>query len=174
MAIVRCGRGHFYDDEKYTDCPMCASKNSPLNAEPGGDERTMALFTPSFNNDDERTIGINLKTKNCDPVVGWLVCMEGENMGRDYRIHSGRNFIGRDFSNDIAISYDPTINRKDAGYIIYEPRKNMFMAVNGESACITVDGELASKPCIITEESEIYIGKYKFALAAFCKGDKRW
>ena len=30
-----------------------------------------------------------------DPVVEWLVCIDGPEKGRDYRIRSGNNYIGR-------------------------------------------------------------------------------
>lgn len=171
MAIVKCGRGHFYDDAKYDTCPMCGKTSE--NAD--DDIKTMAFFNRgAADADDEKTIGINLKNNKCDPVVGWLVCVDGPEKGRDYRIHSGRNFIGRDYSNDISLPDDKTINRKDAGYIIYEPHKNIFLAVNGESASISVNGALANNPVVITEDDNISIGIYKFALVAYCKGDKKW
>jgi hypothetical protein len=171
MAVVKCGRGHFYDDAKYDKCPMCNKSEQSRD----DDIKTMSFFSaPQSNTDDEKTIGINFKKNKCDPVVGWLVCTDGPEKGRDYRIRSGRNFIGRDYSNDISLPDDPAINRKDAGYIIYEPHKNMFLAVNGESAVITVNGDLANTPMVITEDDDISIGAYRFALVAYCKGDKRW
>ena len=36
-----------------------------------------------------------------DPVVGWLVCIEGATKGNDYRIHSQNNYIGRSARMDI-------------------------------------------------------------------------
>ena len=43
-----------------------------------------------------RTVGLIRKRTGLDPVVGWLVCIAGPDKGRDYRIHSERNFLGRE------------------------------------------------------------------------------
>lgn len=169
MAIVKCSRGHYYDDEKYSECPMCKNSENDNDI----DVRTMAVYSVK-NGDDEKTIGINFKKNNCDPVVGWLVCVDGPDKGRDFRIHSGRNFIGRAYKNDIPLSGDNTINRENAGYIIYEPHKNMFMAANGEGLSIYVNDTEIMKPCVLQEGDRITIGKYTLELVAYCKGDKKW
>ncbi len=169
MAIVKCVHGHYYDDEKYSDCPMC--KNANHN---NVDIKTVGLYSTSKNNNDEKTIGINLKKNSCDPVVGWLVCIEGPDRGRDFRIHSGRNFMGRDYKNDIPISGDSSITRENAGYIIYEPRKNVFMVANGESMSMFVNDKEIINPCILNDGDKISIGTYVFELVIYCKGDKKW
>lgn len=171
MAIVKCSKGHYYDDAKYESCPMCtqsATSGSTI------DEKTMAYFAPKNNFDDEKTIGINFKKNNIDPVAGWLVCTDGPEKGRDFRIHSGRNFIGRDFANDIVLTGDLSIARKREGCLIYEPHKNNFIIMNDEGASIFVNDELITKPTIISEKDLISIGKYKFSFVAYCKGDVKW
>lgn len=45
--------------------------------------------------DRGQTIALVQKEMGIDPVVGWLVCISGAEKGRDYRIHSDNNFIGR-------------------------------------------------------------------------------
>ncbi|MGN1318432.1 MAG: FHA domain-containing protein [Lachnospirales bacterium] len=170
MAIVKCGHGHYYDDEKYDICPMCQEADNRKNI----DEKTMAFYAPDKSFDDEKTIGINFKKNNCDPVAGWLVCTEGPEKGRDFRIHAGRNFIGRDFSNDIVLTGDKSIGRNNEGCIVYEPHKNIFIIMNDQGASISVNGDVITKPVVITEEDLINIGQYKFSFVAYCKGDKKW
>ena len=46
------------------------------------------------------------------PVVGWLVCIEGNDRGRDFRLHSGYNSIGKNAENDVSIPSDGTIDGK--------------------------------------------------------------
>ncbi len=169
MAIIKCERGHFFDDEKYESCPMCNRGGSGDD----GDVKTMALFS-SIHNDDEKTIGINFKKTNCDPVVGWLICVDGPEKGRDFRIHSGRNFIGRDMTNDIYLTEDASISRKNEGYLIYEPRSNSFIVMNGEGASIYVNDEPISEPTKIKDYDRVSIGSYVFDFIAYCKGDKKW
>ena len=50
------------------------------------------------------------QTRPMLPVVTWLVCIDGPSKGRDYRIHSQNNFIGRSRSMDICIEGDNTIS----------------------------------------------------------------
>ena len=41
MAIIQCGAGHYYDNEKFSECPHCA-----MAAQAGGGEKeslTVAL-----------------------------------------------------------------------------------------------------------------------------------
>ncbi|MCD8239186.1 MAG: FHA domain-containing protein [Clostridiales bacterium] len=168
MAIVKCGKGHYYDDEKYQQCPIC-EKSGRASA----DEKTMAFFTPKADL-DERTIGFNFKKTGCDPVVGWLVCIDGPEKGRDFRIHSGRNFIGRDFSNDIPLANDGNISRKEVGYVIYEPKKNKFLVMNGEGAGVYLNGKLITEPTELKNYDRVKIASYDMEFIAYCKGDKKW
>ena len=168
MAIVKCNKGHYYDDSKYNSCPMCDRKRSSNDI----DEKTVAYFAPKA--DDERTISINFKKTNCDPVVGWLVCIDGPEKGRDFRLHSGRNFIGRDLSNDIYLPSDNSISRKNEGYLVYDPKSNSFLIMNGEGASIFLNDKLLSAPHKLENYDVISIGKYKFDFISYCREDKKW
>lgn len=169
MAIIRCSKGHYYDDEKYSECPMC--KNASSHSD--DDEKTVDLFSSNYS-DDERTIGIFAKKTKCDPVVGWLVCVSGPDKGRDYRIHSGRNFIGRAFNNDISLPGDSSISRNNEGYIIYEPHKNNFIIMNGEGTNIHINGKVLMEPHVLEETDKITVGSYEFDFVAYCKGENKW
>src|SRR5262249_26846325 len=101
MAMTRCSHGHFFDSAKHSSCPYCgvgadvaegktrhvpdpaagAAPSSPSPAASADPGVTRAVYRDS-------TTGIS-------PVVGWLVCVEGPDKGRDFRIHSEKNFIGR-------------------------------------------------------------------------------
>ena len=45
--------------------------------------------------EDNCTIGYYSRVIGVEPVVGWLVCTEGEYKGESFKLKSGRNFIGR-------------------------------------------------------------------------------
>lgn len=63
-----------------------------------------------------------MKKVGIDPVVGWLVCIKGPSRGRDYRIRSGRNGIGRSDAMDVPIAGDDTVSRENHAFLVYEPQ----------------------------------------------------
>ncbi len=70
-----------------------------------------------------------------DPAVGWLVCIEGVDKGRSFRLVKGNNPIGRSGNlKKYAVSLtDQSISRKGAcGVIVYNERSNQFFITPGE------------------------------------------
>ena len=156
MNLVRCDNGHFYDNELYEICPHCgaqtrnddvtvaltqaAGEDSVTQAQIGDGESTsltdavkQATGGKIESGDDSVTVGYYDKSLGVEPVVGWLVCVEGNNIGSDYRLKSGRNFIGRAPSMDIAISEDETVSRDRHAILVYEPKSHVFLVQAGES-----------------------------------------
>lgn len=87
MALNRCKNGHMYSARKYGDvCPYC---NTNLETTNMVNNRRLMVDDP------DKTMSINGTTESVDPVTGWLVCIEGPQYGKDYKIHAGKNFIGR-------------------------------------------------------------------------------
>ncbi len=81
---------------------------------------------------DMHTVGLYKKIKGFDPVVGWLVCVEGASKGKDFIIRAERNFIGHDPSMDICISGDNTISAKKHAIISFNPKENTFRVIPGD------------------------------------------
>jgi pSer/pThr/pTyr-binding forkhead associated (FHA) protein len=54
-------------------------------------------------------------------LVGWLVVMDGEDRGKDYRLREGQNILGSGGSVDVVIA-DKTISTKHAS-VRYRDRK---------------------------------------------------
>jgi hypothetical protein len=79
------------------------------------------------------TVGIFQKHTGIDPVVGWLVCVKGVNKGRDYRLHSDLNKIGRAPNMDVCIEGDDAISREDHCRIAFSPRSKTFNIVPADS-----------------------------------------
>ena len=93
MAIRRCEKGHFYDTEKYSFCPVCMAEEK-AGMESGhweSEDKTIGL------EESDKTVGYLLKELDAEaqPVVGWLVCVRGAERGRDWRLSYGRNDIGK-------------------------------------------------------------------------------
>jgi hypothetical protein len=107
-----------------------------------------------------------------DPVVGWLVCLEGPDRGRDFRLHGEKNFIGRSPLMDVCVPGDDTVSREKHGVVIFDPKKQMFWVLPGESSgLVYLNGELVHAPTQINRDDVIEIGQTKLVLIPFC-GDK--
>lgn len=65
------------------------------------------------------------------PAVGWLVCIEGADRGRDFRLHDGYNRIGRNASNDVCISGDATVSGDGHALVAFDPKSSRFFAAPG-------------------------------------------
>jgi hypothetical protein len=146
MALKRCENGHYYDPGKHTSCPSCgvqmidvptrpkAGLDMPPLAEPARAASNAAAAIaakPQAGADDGVTVAIGVKKQGIDPVVGWLVCTAGPDRGRDYRLHSERNFVGRGEDMDIAIRGDNTISRENHASITFNPRSRQFRLHSG-------------------------------------------
>ncbi len=76
--------------------------------------KTTPIF-PASSDDNKESVPF-------DPVVGWLVCIEGATKGTDYRIHSQNNYIGRSAKMDISIPEDSHISAENSAIIAYDNR----------------------------------------------------
>ena len=107
MKLDRCKNGHMYDVSRYSTCPYCKSEGLDLEIK----EDKINLVEEM--EDDDKTMAYWSKDVNIDPVVGWLTCIEGAEKGKDFRIVSERNFIGRGDDMDIQLTGDNSISRKN-------------------------------------------------------------
>jgi hypothetical protein len=110
-----------------------------------------------------------------DPVVGWLVCIEGPDRGRDYRIRSERNFIGRDPSMDISISGDEAISRQKHASIGFDPKKSRFTLIPGESGRnLYLNDDETYTPTPLQAWDEIELGETKLVFIPLCGEKFQW
>ena len=183
---VRCEQGtHYYNPEQHSKCPFCrqvninVGKTKPM---PRDDAERKASHTKRIQDttdgvDDGRTrrVSPSSDVKGVEPVVGWLVCVDGSNQGRDYRIKSGGNTIGRDSRNDIQITGDSEISREAHATIQYEPKKSQFFFIPNTSKNPTyVNGDSTLMPTGINRGDTIEIGNTKLIFVPFCDDDFRW
>lgn len=149
MNLRRCENGHFYDDERFESCPHCnqATISTVLQGE-DGPEYTVSITQPApvtgggledlsrqitdSKDDTQATIGY-FGEISTEPVVGWLVAIEGSNFGEDFKLKSGRNFIGRSTEMDVALTGDSSVSRDRHAIILYEPKGNVFLVQPGDA-----------------------------------------
>ena len=189
MAMKRCENGHYFESEKHTSCPSCGVANlhiqptvaagrSDLAPKQRADTPTVArgqVKPVAVERDPGATVGVVRKKMGIDPVVGWLVCIEGAEKGRDYRIRSERNFVGRDPKMDICIGGDDAISRDNHAVISFNPKKNTYLLTPGEGrGIIYLNEEEVATPTELMPYDMIEFGQTKLLFAPFC-GDKfKW
>lgn len=107
-----------------------------------------------------------------DPVVGWLVCIEGATKGTDYRIHSQNNYIGRSARMDISIPEDSHISAENSAIIAYDNEDRVFYFGPGSGRNIV---RVNGKPALSVEKIEAYdvltVGTTKLLFVPLC-GDR--
>ena len=113
MKLIKCENGHFYDGDKYPECPYCNTEllkdHSIVHAgaaeQPGPAAQAAAP---------------------AGPVAGWLVVLDGPARGRDLRLGVGRSFLGLDGDGTpVTLSADAPLSARQAA-VAYDAEKNAF------------------------------------------------
>lgn len=177
MAVVRCEKGHYYDDTKFSACPHCGVHLSGSR----GEGQTAALarreeLTRSLREQvrqEEKTQGIFRTQFGGEPVTGWLVCVAGKNRGRDYRIHPARNFIGRSAGMDICIFDDPQVEQREHAALVYDPHSHKFLLQPGQGA-VSVNKQPLTRVVTLQEGDILEIGGASYSFVPFCKEGRTW
>jgi hypothetical protein len=201
MAMRQCANGHVFDDLKNTDCPYCTGgagigvtrplgssieapafpSTAPLQATPAFPKtspvaaseipRTMPLDNPETN----KTMALNINESGISPVCGWLVCVEGEKRGKDFRICGEKSYIGRLRSNDICLDFDNSISKESNAVISYDCRNNRFFMQPGEGKNnIYVNESLLLAPIELKDFNIIEIGQTKLMFRSLCSEFFKW
>ena len=194
MALTECANGHLYDEDQYASCPYCQGGINRVEFG-GGDSgigKTVGIGTPDGvpitpeigatvapsgyrsksggNEDVGKTVAILQKSLKVEPVVGWIICIEGEDKGKDYRIEAKNNPIGRSEKMDICIKGDSTISRENHARLAYDVKHNAFHLIPAESTnSIYVNDEPTYVPTKLNAYDLIEFGESKlFPYVATC------
>lgn len=203
MNLTRCSNGHYYDADTYASCPHCggaAVENKTVSYDSGPTQsladtvdldsfrnaeadsaRNIPVAEPAggFDLDDAKTISIyqnsKVDTVQMSPIVGWLVCTKGKFYGQDFRLKSGRNFIGRGSDMDVCLAGESTVSRDRHATIIHEPRQNVFIAQPGESReLFYVNGNVVLTPVQLKKNDVLQIGNVQLMLIPCCDDAFNW
>ena len=107
-----------------------------------------------------------LFTQETSPVCGWLVCISGPRQGKDYKIKSGKNFIGRADDMDIQILGDNKISRRNHGVVVFDPGDSNGLVYHNDAAVYS--------PTVLGSYDVIELGESKFAFVPFCGENFMW
>lgn len=124
---------------------------------------------------DPKTVGIyGGKSTGNSYVVGWLVCVEGSEKGRDYRIYHGMNWIGKSPAMDITIHGDRMIEDEKHCAIVYDGKGNKFFLAEGSGSLTYINGNSLNGSAELKLGDEITIGNCKFEFVPFCREGHVW
>lgn len=133
------------------------------------------LFPSVGDTEDDKTISLGVfGVTGIQPVTGWLVCLAGEAKGRDYRLHSGRNFIGRSASMDVALIDDKTIARDKHCSLVYDPRGNDFYLLPEGGNIVSLNDKIVEDAVKLKSDDIIILGGTKLIFVPYCKEGRLW
>ncbi len=125
--------------------------------------------------EEGRTIAVDMKKVGIDPVVGWLVCVKGPSRGRDYRVRSGRNGIGRSETMDVQITGDDTVSRENHAFLVFEPRKRSFSIRPGDGrGLVYLNGDEVVHAADIKAHDRIELGETQLMFVPLCGESFNW
>lgn len=203
MNMQRCENGHYYDKSKFAQCPYCnpaygeVNRTVPLEQTTGsfdtgfggfngfsggfGDESSSDIgVTVPLQTVSEVTVAIvpeNASGKSYDPVVGWLVCVDGPEKGTDYRIRGGNNGIGRGGTAQIRIQSDSSISKENMALVAYDTRTRKFFFAAGDGRNLIYINEELLLPHQSRElhaYDRILLGRSTLLFMPLCGGEFSW
>jgi hypothetical protein len=160
-------------------------KRSDIEANPNlkgmqEDERTR-LYNPVVNVDVNATnnkpvTGIGSAGASIDPVVGWLVIVEGPGKGRSIEVGVGANSIGRDHNQKVSVDFgDQHISRDRHAILVFDPKSCRFFLQAGDVRNLTYIGdELVLSPTELKGGETIVVGQTKLRFVGFCGPEFNW
>lgn len=200
MSMVRCPADeHFYDDEKYEDCPYCRRtvigdtqirgrdpeektrlltsrrKDGPAVAgsDDAGEPKTRVIWGKSKPAAEEAETS---SAEVAAPAVGWLVVVDGPGKGADFRLSPGMNRIGRGADQDVSLNFgDASVSSSDHATIIYDYRHNRFYIKHGSGKNLTyLNDDVVMESVDLEPYSRIRIGDTELIFVPFCGERFTW
>ena len=197
-----CSAGHVYDADQFASCPYCNRNTRAIQfgataapagygattvpagygaAHAGRDDTIGQTVMPEAirrrmeQERDNRTVGEFKRKLGYEPVVGWLVCVEGPEVGKDYRLFGRINSIGRAEGNDVVLAQEHTVSQKNHVRLAYDAKHNNFQLIPGEGTNVTY---LNDEPLYVPQKLNAYdvleMGATKLIFVPLCNERFRW
>lgn len=158
----------YTDKSPKSDAHSAAGKNSDLMESVKAASLTKGIYISQGNTGESIVY----------PVVGWLVCVKGEEKGKSFNLRNGRNKIGRSELMDVKLLREATVSRTVQASIIYDSKERVFSIVPGESNGLCyVNGSALYERVVLQSYDEIQFGdteENKYLFVAFCGEKFNW
>ena len=190
-SMQQCSEGHFFDSSKHTFCPWCGVGADPDRTAGGGQDKTRNVqgapgpTPPPPQPNPPQGGGSGAATRRIvptpdepsgfDPVMGWLVCTEGPDRGRDYRLRTAKNFIGRAPEMDICIANDEAVSRSKHAAVTFEPEQKKFWLLPGDAqGLVYLNGDVVHTPTELDTDDVVKVGQTSLMFVPFCGERFQW
>lgn len=129
---VQCsafGHLHFVEPGVLQACPVCATMPNPTlvtraRQEPPAAATTIAPGPRGAGGETAAAI---------EPAVGWLMCTQGPDRGRDFRLVAGANAIGRGDDMAVRLAGDSAVQRQQHAVVEFDAARRFFMLRPGDN-----------------------------------------
>lgn len=194
MSIVTCPNGHMYNNEQHSSCPHCKKEqkgNMPATEAYGYEPSQMAQRKPSKTevysaadvsrvspkNSGSTVMYWEEKNYSESPVLGWLVCIEGADKGKEFRFAQAVNSIGR--GSGYKINLTDTMITRDAAVasIVYDNLNREFYFTKGDglsNELAYINNKPVLDPVSIKMYDRIKIASSTFIFIPFCGEQFVW
>lgn len=185
--------GEAYDIRRNPSCPNC---NKPVVSAGGAapepsDNDVTVIQKANFTSTHDETVSVE-PDKADDPndvtigvsftdsgnkrgeITGWLVCVDGPDMGKDFRLRYNNNFVGRDMDMDVCIASDKAVHKKKHLTVVFEPHEQKFFCGPLGGAVCYLNGENLSKMTEIRDFDRIKLGSTELIFRSLCGEGYKW
>lgn len=163
----------------YSDFPGDSMmQQGPSRTATSGFQLAGDYAAPYPNDDEDKTVSYYSVSAQgggrdtIEPVVGWLVCLKGKNAGQDFRLRTGKNYVGRSDKMDVVLKGENTVSRDRHVIILFEPRQKIFLVQPGESKELAyLNNELILQPQVLKRGDVISAGEVDLLFVPLCSKD---
>lgn len=160
MKLTQCEQGHFYDADKYPDCPYC---NTALRQ-----DGQIGRLQDDAPQDAARAAAAP------GPVTGWLVAVQGPGRGADLRLGEGRNPLGLAGDGTPATLEENAPLAARQAVLVYDPETGAFTLLPGDSRALCyLNGEALLQAQPLQAGDTLRLGETELQFVPFC-GTFRW
>ncbi len=133
------------------------------------------ISSDTLSEDDDKTISFwDFGVSRIPAVTGWLVGLNGEETGKDFRLHTGKNFIGRSINMDVVLTEDKKVSRDKHCSITYDPKGNKFYVNPEQGNVVYLNKKLVENVVEIQEGDILSLGDTDLAFIPYCKEERKW
>lgn len=126
---------------------------------------------------NERLSGSGAFDPMTDPIVGWLVIVQGPGIGKSVNLGAGMNTIGRDEGERVPLSFgDTLISGNDHLRIIYDDDNRAFFVAPGSGRNISrMNGQIIATTAQLENHALLELSKKTHVrFVAFCNEAFDW
>lgn len=164
--------------------PAQGSELSPRSADSALTDEPTVLWQKKggkANNESEDPVFVHQTTDAmADPVVGWLVIIDGPGKGSSLKLGNGQNSMGRGAEERIRIDFgDATISRNSHAIVTFDPRGKRFFIQQGSGSGKNQNlAYLNDEPVLVASPlealSQIILGETTLLFVPLCGKNFTW